>query len=58
LAFRDFLRVHRQDAERYDALKQRLAEIHAADAAGYARGKAEFIGEIDARAAARTLEFL
>jgi GrpB-like predicted nucleotidyltransferase (UPF0157 family) len=30
LAFRDFMRVHREFAEKYDAIKRRLAELHPA----------------------------
>lgn len=52
LAFRDFMRVHREYAEQYDALKGRLAALHPADIASYSAGKDEFIKEMDARAAA------
>ncbi len=52
LAFRDFLNHHPDCAERYDALKRRLAELHPADVSGYTEGKDEFIAEMDARAAA------
>ncbi len=51
LAFRDFLRAHREFAEQYDALKRRLADLHRADIGAYTDGKDEFIKEIDARAA-------
>lgn len=51
LAFRDFMRAHREFAEKYDALKRRLAELHPADIGAYTNGKDEFINETDARAA-------
>lgn len=51
LAFRDFLRAHREFAEKYDALKRRLAELHPADIGAYTDGKDEFINEMDAQAA-------
>jgi GrpB-like predicted nucleotidyltransferase (UPF0157 family) len=52
LAFRDFMRAHPDCAERYDALKRRLAELHPSDVAAYTDGKDEFIAAMDARAAA------
>ncbi len=52
LAFRDFLRAHREYAVEYDALKGRLVELHPADMASYVDGKDAFIKEMDARAAA------
>lgn len=51
LAFRDFMKVHREFAEQYDALKGRLAGLHPDDIAGYTAGKDEFIKAMDARAA-------
>lgn len=45
------MRVHRDCAERYDALKRRLAELYPTDIVRYADGKDEFIKEMDARAA-------
>ena len=51
LAFRDFLRAHRDYAEQYDALKSRLAALYLDDIAGYTDGKDAFIREMDARAA-------
>lgn len=51
LAFRDFLRIHPVHANRYDALKSRLAALHPNDITSYTDGKNAFIQEIDARAA-------
>jgi GrpB-like predicted nucleotidyltransferase (UPF0157 family) len=51
LAFRDFLRVHPDCANDYEALKQRLAESYPNDLASYTAGKDVFIRDIDARAA-------
>lgn len=50
LAFRDFMRAHRDCALQYDVLKRRLAELHPADISSYTDGKDEFIREMDARA--------
>lgn len=52
LAFRDFMREHPEHAQRYDALKRRLAERHPDDISSYTDGKDEFIAEMDARAVA------
>jgi GrpB-like predicted nucleotidyltransferase (UPF0157 family) len=52
LAFRDFMRAHRDCAEQYDALKQRLARQFPSDISSYTDGKDEFIRAMDARAAA------
>jgi GrpB-like predicted nucleotidyltransferase (UPF0157 family) len=52
LAFRDFLRAHRECALQYESLKLRLAELFPADIASYTDGKDEFIKEMDAKAAA------
>jgi len=51
LAFRDFLRAHPDDAARYEALKERLAQAFPSDIASYADGKDASIQEIGARAA-------
>jgi GrpB-like predicted nucleotidyltransferase (UPF0157 family) len=51
LAFRDFMRAHRDCALQYEALKCRLAELHPADISSYTDGKDEFIREMDVRAA-------
>jgi GrpB-like predicted nucleotidyltransferase (UPF0157 family) len=52
LAFRDFMRTHRECALRYDALKALLAAQYPDDIGKYTVGKDEFIAEMDARAAA------
>jgi GrpB-like predicted nucleotidyltransferase (UPF0157 family)/RimJ/RimL family protein N-acetyltransferase len=51
LAFRDFMRVHPDNANQYDALKRRLAEQSPADISRYTDGKDAFISEMDAKAA-------
>jgi GrpB-like predicted nucleotidyltransferase (UPF0157 family) len=51
LAFRDFLRAHREDASLYEALKLRLADLHPEDIEAYASGKDEFVKEIVTQAA-------
>ncbi len=51
LVFRDYLRGHREDAERYDHLKQELARQFPLDIGRYTDGKDDLIREIDARAA-------
>jgi len=50
LLFRDFLRVNRDDALAYEALKTALAEQFPKDREGYTDGKSDFVGEILARA--------
>ncbi len=52
LAFRDFMKAHREFADQYDALKEKLADLHPNDIAGYTAGKDEFIKAMDARAVA------
>ncbi len=51
LAFRDYLRVHREDAQKYSELKQQLARQYPADIEQYMDGKDKFIKEIDNKAA-------
>jgi len=46
LLFRDYLRVHRAQAERYEALKLALAARFAHDRGAYQRGKSLLIMEI------------
>jgi len=53
LRFRDYLRAHPDEADRYAALKAELAAAHAHDRGAYQLGKSAFIREIDRRAAAR-----
>jgi GrpB-like predicted nucleotidyltransferase (UPF0157 family) len=43
LLFRDYLRVHREEAERYAALKRRLAAMYPNDRIAYTHGKSDFI---------------
>jgi GrpB-like predicted nucleotidyltransferase (UPF0157 family) len=47
LAFRDYLRKHPDDAQRYTALKYRLAESHGNDRETYTGLKADFVREIN-----------
>jgi GrpB-like predicted nucleotidyltransferase (UPF0157 family) len=49
LAFRDFLRAHRDWAEAYDSLKRRLTE-NPIDIEAYMDGKDPFIKDVQARA--------
>jgi GrpB-like predicted nucleotidyltransferase (UPF0157 family) len=51
LAFRDYLLAHPADAQKYSALKRKLAEEHPQNLDGYMDGKDDFIKEIDRRAA-------
>ena len=46
ILFRDFLRDHPQDAQRYAGLKLDLLEAHAHDRAAFTRGKTAFITSI------------
>jgi GrpB-like predicted nucleotidyltransferase (UPF0157 family) len=50
LLFRDYLRAHPDDAQRYAALKAQLAERYWDDREGYTEAKGPFIWEILARA--------
>lgn len=50
LAFRDHLRHHPEDAQRYADIKQSLASLHHDDRPAYRSGKAPFIEEIMRRA--------
>jgi GrpB-like predicted nucleotidyltransferase (UPF0157 family) len=50
LAFRDYLRAHPDDAQRYSDLKRRLAAEYPTNIEGYMDGKAEFIRDIDRKA--------
>lgn len=51
LAFRDYLRSHPETALEYSELKQRLAQKYPHDIESYMDGKAEFISQIDKKAA-------
>lgn len=46
LLFRDHLRMHPDEVERYEALKRDLALAHAEDRAAYTQGKSRFITEV------------
>jgi GrpB-like predicted nucleotidyltransferase (UPF0157 family) len=46
IRFRDFLRAHPQDAQRYERLKLDLLAAHAHDRAAFTRGKSAFIASI------------
>lgn len=52
LAFRDFMRAHPEEAQRYSELKRRLAAAHPEDIDGYMAGKDAFIKEMQRRALA------
>ena len=46
LLFRDYMRTHEEDAQRYAELKHRLAEQYGEDRLGYTDAKCPFIWEI------------
>jgi len=46
LAFRDYLRAHPDEAQRYDHLKRHLAVVHHADREAYTDAKSVFVEEI------------
>lgn len=50
LRFRDFMRAHPLEAERYSRLKQRLAAAYPYDLSGYIEGKDSYIKDIDRQA--------
>jgi GrpB-like predicted nucleotidyltransferase (UPF0157 family) len=50
IAFRDYLRTHRDAAERYEQLKHRLAAQHTRDREAYTEGKSELVAELTAAA--------
>jgi GrpB-like predicted nucleotidyltransferase (UPF0157 family) len=52
LNFRDYLRAHPAEAREYEALKLRLAVRSLGDGHVYTDGKADFVREMDRRAAA------
>ncbi len=52
LAVRDFLRAHRDEAARYEALKRRLADRHPQDRLAYIAGKDEYVRDLERRALA------
>lgn len=51
LAFRDYMLAHPANAQKYSALKRKLAEEHPHNIDGYMDGKDGFIKEMDRRAA-------
>jgi GrpB-like predicted nucleotidyltransferase (UPF0157 family) len=51
LTFRDYMRAHGEDAQKYSDLKQQLVKQYPNDIEGYMDGKDEFIKEIDRKAA-------
>lgn len=51
LTFRNYMRVHAEDAQKYSELKQELAKKYPNDIEGYMDGKDEFIKEMDNKAA-------
>lgn len=50
LLFRDYMRAHGEDAQRYAELKCRLAEQYGEDRHGYTEAKAPFLWEIMVKA--------
>lgn len=52
LLFRDYLRVHPEEASRYEKLKWKLARNRSLDRVGYQKGKADFIKDRCAKAKA------
>lgn len=50
LLFRDYMRAHGEDAQRYAELKCRLAEQYGEDRHGYTEAKAAFLWEIMVKA--------
>lgn len=51
LAFRDYMIVHSEDAQKYSALKRELAKNYPYDINSYMDGKHEFIQQMNAKAA-------
>jgi len=50
VAFRDWLRTHPADRERYAALKRRLAQEHPHDLGAYTDGKTGFVQAVECQA--------
>lgn len=50
LLFRDYMRLHPEDAQHYADLKSRLAEQYRTDAHGYTEAKGDFVWRIIAKA--------
>lgn len=53
LAFRDYLRVHSDEAQRYESLKRRLASEHSTDREAYTDAKAAYVAEVMRKATAQ-----
>jgi GrpB-like predicted nucleotidyltransferase (UPF0157 family) len=51
LTFRNYMRVHAEDAQQYSSLKQKLAQQYLNDIEAYMDGKDEFIKAMDHKAA-------
>jgi GrpB-like predicted nucleotidyltransferase (UPF0157 family) len=43
ILFRDYMRAHREEALRYEALKRELARVYQHDREAYTEGKTEFV---------------
>jgi GrpB-like predicted nucleotidyltransferase (UPF0157 family) len=52
LAFRDYLRVHPDEAQRYESLKRRLVSEHATDREAYTHAKADYVASVMRKAGA------
>ncbi len=50
LPFRDYLRAHRQEAQRYERLKRELALRHRTDREAYTDAKSAYVDEVLAKA--------
>ncbi len=50
IAFRDFLRSHKTEAEKYGELKLKLSKQYPSDMESYIQGKDEFVKELEKRA--------
>ncbi len=50
LAVRDYLRSHKQEADRYGQLKKQLAALYPYDIDGYCDGKDSFVKELERKA--------
>jgi GrpB-like predicted nucleotidyltransferase (UPF0157 family) len=55
LLFRDYLRAHPDEAQRYERLKRDLAIVHRADREAYTDVKAAFVEEILTKAGGKAL---
>jgi GrpB-like predicted nucleotidyltransferase (UPF0157 family) len=50
LLFRDYLRAHAEEAQRYAALKQKLAAQHSRDREAYTAAKSDYVNAVMAKA--------